>query len=384
MSSVASISCSKYEEKLVTEAVRKAMDELGGLERLISKNDRVLIKPNLLSPKAPEQAITTHPLVLKAVIQLVQETGATPVVGESSGGFLAEKSLTAAAFEKTGMKSVCEELDVEFINFDRVETKLVSNVGNTISDFNLPIPLLEADFIISLPKLKTHSLTLFTGAIKNMYGVIPGLKKMEYHREFPNPNRFAEVIVDIFATVKPDLAIMDGVIGLAGDGPGSAGVPCAVGTILASTDLVALDTVAAKYLGYDDNQVQISNIAAKRGLGRANLNRIEITGNFVQLEYKQYDLPSNAFLSHLPNFILKPFLQLMMSKPIIDQQECTKCRTCLKSCPQLVIEEIDDGDTVHLEIDEANCIKCLCCQEVCPYNAIDLKENFLVKFLRYL
>jgi len=177
---------------------------------------------------------------------------------------------------------------------------------------------------------------------------------------------------------------MDGVIGLAGDGPGSSGVPCAVGTILASTDLVALDTVAANYLGYGDDQIQISNLAAERGLGESDLSKIKIIGDFKQAEYRAYDLPSNAVLSHLPGFMLKPFLGLMMSKPAINQQKCTQCRTCLKSCPQLVIEEIERGDDFHLEINDDDCIKCLCCQEVCPYDALDLKENFLLKVLRKL
>ncbi|KXS42639.1 MULTISPECIES: DUF362 domain-containing protein [unclassified Candidatus Frackibacter] len=384
MSTVASISCSKYEEELVIKAVKRAVSELGGLSQWIDEGDRVLIKPNLLSPKAPEQAVTTHPLVLKATIQLVKEVGAIPIVGESSGGFLAEESLTAKAFDKTGTQTVCEEMNVEMINFDRVETEVVANSGSTVAEFNLPLPVLDADFIISLPKMKTHSLTLFTGAVKNLYGVIPGLKKMEYHRQFPNPNNFAEVIVDIFATVGADLAIMDGIIGLAGDGPGSSGVPCAVGTILASDDLVALDTVAANYLGYKDKQVQILNLAAKRGLGKASLRMIEIKGDFEQPDYRRYDLPSNAFLSHLPNFLLKPFLELMMSKPIINQKNCTHCRTCLKSCPQLVIEEIDQGEDYHLEIDQEGCIKCLCCQEVCPYDAVDLKEHLLIKLIRQL
>lgn len=383
MSSVVSVSCGKYEEELVDRAVKKAVEELGGLTQFLSGKEQVLIKPNLLSPIAPEQAVTTHPLVLKSVIKLVQKTGATPIVGESSGGFLADKSLTAKAFIETGTEKVCKELGVEMINFDRVETKKVSNVGDTVEDFTLPVPLLEADFVISLPKLKTHGLTLFTGAVKNLYGVIPGMQKMEYHQQFPNPQRFAEVIVDVFATVGADLAIMDGIIGLAGDGPGSSGVPCAVGTVLASVDLVALDTVAANYLGYNDDQIQILNSAAKRNLGKANLNQIKMLGDFDQPEYRNYDLPSNIVLSHLPNFLLKPFSQLMMTKPVINQSDCKQCRTCLESCPQLVIEELQKESGSYFQINEEGCIKCLCCQEVCSYDAIELKENLLVKILRY-
>lgn len=383
MVSVASISCDRYQEEVVQEAVRKAVAELGGLDSFISSEDRVLIKPNLLSPKPPEEAITTHPLVLKAVIELVQSTGAKPVVGESSGGFLVEESLTAKAFKETGTEEVCKQLGVEMINFDRVEAREIINSGSTVDSFRLPLAVLEADFIISLPKLKTHGLTLFTGAVKNLYGVIPGLKKIEYHRRFPNANRFMEVIVDLFELVAADFAVMDGVVGLAGDGPGSSGIPCNVGSILAGADPVALDTVAASYLGYSDSQIRYLNLAAQRGLGRGDLDQIGIKGDFSQREYKKYDLPSNAFLSHLPNFILRPLSQGLMSKPAIDQQSCTQCRTCLDSCPQQVIIEQQDRNNTYLEIDESECSKCLCCQEVCPFDAIELKENFLFKFLRY-
>ncbi|MBM7623023.1 DUF362 domain-containing protein [Sporohalobacter salinus] len=384
MSLVASNSCDRYEEDVVKEAVRKSVDELGGLDKFVSKDDQVLIKPNLLSPKAPKEAITTHPLVLKAVIELVQQLGAIPVVGESSGGFLVEESLTAQAFDKTGTRDVCQQLDVEMINFDRVATRKVVNPGSTVENFKLPLPVLEADFIISLPKLKTHGLTLFTGAVKNLYGVIPGMKKMEYHRRFPNPNQFMEVIVDILELVGADLAIMDGIIGLAGDGPGSSGIPCEVGSILASNDLVALDIVAASYLGYSDSQIKYLNLAAQRELGIAELNKIRTKGDFSQPEYKKYDLPSNVLLSYLPNFLLRLLSQVLMSKPVIDQQSCTQCKSCLDSCPQQAIVEQKNGEDNHLEIDESKCIKCLCCQEICPFDAIRLKENLLFKFLRYL
>ncbi|MCK8824165.1 DUF362 domain-containing protein [Fuchsiella alkaliacetigena] len=384
MSTVAAIDCPRYEADLVKEAVREAIAQLGGWKSWLEPGDVVLVKPNLLSPKAPEQAITTHPLVLKAVLELLQELEVTPLVGESSGGFMAEKSLTEEAFIKTGVKEVCEELSVKLINFDRVKTQNFTNQGETVASFKLPELITEVDFIISLPKLKTHSFTLFTGAVKNLYGLIPGLKKMEYHRIFPNPDRFGELIVDLLATVKPDLAIMDGIIGLAGDGPGSSGIPCKVGTIMASRDLVALDTVAANYLGYDDQQIYILNSAAQRGLGKGRLKEIELCGDFKPADYQQYDLPSNAWLAFLPNFLLRPLSHFLASKPQIEQKKCVNCRVCLESCPQLIIKEVAQGADSYLEIDVEDCIKCLCCQEVCPNDAISLQESLVIKLLRKL
>ncbi|WP_408955652.1 DUF362 domain-containing protein [Natroniella sp. ANB-PHB2] len=364
--------CQEYELKSVLKKVREALTKLQ-VEQLVVRGDKVLLKPNLLSPHQPEAGITTHPVVVEAVIRYFQQLGAEVKVGESSGGMMVNQSLTEQAFEKTGVLAVCQKLDVEVVNFDRVSTRVLSSDKY---EFPLPEVLLEADLVVSLPKLKTHSLTLFTGAVKNLYGCIPGMKKVEYHRSCPHPVDFSELVVDIFELVKPDLAIMDGIVGLEGNGPGSTGDACQMGVILASQDLVALDTVAASYLGYTQNQVPITRIAAERGLGSNRLEQIEIIGGY-QPSQQEYRLPSNALLSLLPNWLLQPLFGSLLSQPIINQQECIECQLCVQSCPQEVIIERQG-----LEIEEEGCIKCLCCQELCPQEAITVKEHSLVRLIR--
>ncbi|WP_027338950.1 DUF362 domain-containing protein [Halonatronum saccharophilum] len=373
---VAAVTCNGYEEELLDQKVRESLDYLGGIESFVKKGDKVLIKPNLLSPHSPEHSITTHPLILKAVIKLIKEAGGIVKVGESSGGMMVDKSLTQASFKATGVEEVCDEMGVEMVNFDRED---IQNLRGEFSKESFPFPkvLLDSDLIITLPKLKTHSLTLFTGAIKNLYGCIPGMKKAEYHKLYPHPEDFAGIIVDIYSLLKPGLAIMDGVMGLEGNGPGATGTPCEVGVILASQNSVALDGVAASFLGYKYGDIPITRLAYQRGLGPTSFDQIEVLGDFEGGDEK-YNLPSNAILSLIPRWILSPLFNSLMSQPVIVQKDCIKCGFCVQSCPQDVIVEKDNG----LVIEEKGCIKCLCCQELCPKEAVVVKEHPLVRILR--
>ena len=369
--------CSDYDYKEVKETIRKSLSSFGGLESFIGENDTVLIKPNLLSPVKPESGIITHPTVVRSVIELVKETNAEVIVGESSGGMNEARSLTEKSFEVSGLKDVCRENEVKFVNFDRVKSRMVENSGNTEDEFPLPEPLLDADFIISVPKLKTHSLTMFTGSIKNCYGCIPGMKKAEYHKLYPDPNDFAEVIVDIFNLINPDLAIMDGVEALEGNGPGEKGEKFQLGTIITSTDLVALDIIASSFLGFDENSVPINNIASDKNLGTNNIDDIEMKGDFIPPKNKR-KLPDNNFLNFLPNWITKRIGEKLLTKPKINKKDCIYCGRCLNSCPQEAISETKNG----MEINEEECIKCLCCQEVCPEGAVGIDQFFIFKMIR--
>lgn len=374
---VCSVACSSYDYELVKNKLKEVFNSIGGAE-LINPGDVVLLKPNLLSPHQPEKAITTHPVIVEVLIELLKEKDAIIKLGESSGIMLSGSSLTDDAFVATGMKEVCDKHQVELINFDKTKVKETDKGELTGERFFLPQPLLEADFIISLPKLKTHNLTLFTGAIKNLYGCIPGFRKAEYHKLYPNPVDFAELVVDLYQAIKPDLAIMDGVVGLEGDGPGSSGNSCKIGTVLGSRDLVALDAVAASYLGYKSNDIPITKIAKQKGYGQAELAEIEVVGDYTT-DDREYDLPSNVLMRILPSFLLRPLAARLMLAPEINQDKCIKCRRCLENCPKEVIVEKND----QLEIKQDECIKCLCCQELCPEDAVFVEETVLVKIINY-
>ncbi len=374
---VSSVACSNYNYQSVKASLNKVFKAIK-VSEMINKDDLILLKPNLLSPHQPEKAITTHPVILAALIELLQEEGARIKVGESSGIMLSGSSLTNEAFVATGIKEVCDKYKVELINFDKTSVKETDAGELTGERFFLPELLFEADLIISVPKLKTHNLTLFTGAIKNLYGCIPGFRKAEYHKLYPNPVDFAELIVDLYQAIAPDLAIMDGIVGLEGDGPGSSGNSCKIGALLGSRDLVALDAVAASYLGYKSDDVPTTKLAQKAGYGQAKSENIEVVGDYTPVD-REYDLPSNFLMSILPSFLLRPLAGRLMLAPEINQNKCIRCNRCLENCPKDVIVEKSD----YLEIEQDECIKCLCCQELCPEDAVFVKETVLVRLINY-
>jgi len=368
MPQVSILRCREYEKHLLKTTIREALDLIGGINRFMRKGYRVLLKINLLSPKPPQAAVTTHPVFVEALVELFKEAGAGQVmVGDSSGGAIAGRAVTGKAFKVSGVQEAAERAGAKVLNFDKtgVEGIEIRN-GETIY---LAKPVVDADLVVSVPKLKTHSATLFTGAVKNMYGCIPGLRKAEYHRRYPKPHRFARVIADIYSISRVGLAIMDGVTGMEGNGPGS-GTPRDVGLVLASDDGVALDSVTCRIIGY--NPLKISHLAEchRRGLGVVDLDKIQIKGLKIEdVEIGDYKLPSNAFLSYLPDFIGSSILNALKAVPVADSSKCTGCGVCCENCPPRVIRMQEALPVINYD----ECIECLCCHELCPQNAVDLR-----------
>ncbi len=377
---MSSVSCSSYDFDDVKDSVHESISLIGGLDHFAVSGDTVLLKPNLLSPKPSESAIVTHPMIVKALIELLQERGVEVVVGESSGGGDGKGAVsrTSRAFQVCGLEEVCEDTGAELVNFDRSDYEIIDSPGVTDESFPIPEQVLEADLVISLPKLKTHTLTMFTGAIKNLYGCIPGMKKTELHGSQPNPESFADMMVDILEIVKPGLSIMDGIECMHGNGPGEGGKKYNLGTVMASSDPVALDKVAESYLGFDNDDVAISTKAGDRGLGERDLENIEIVGDFVGPE-EDLKRPKTGFISFLPDWFLKPIYSSLQAKPKIIPGECIGCGKCANSCPRDTIYQ--EGET--FEIDHSDCIKCFCCQEICPEGAIEIEEKTLLRIANW-
>lgn len=375
---VSSVSCPDYNSEKVKNKVQKALSPLGGLDNFVDSGDTVLLKPNLLSPKPPKSGIITHPSIVKSLIELLQDKDIEVLVGESSGGASDDEvgTITTRAFQVSGLKEICQDAGVKLVNFDNTEYETVDNPGETVENFPLPKTVLESDLVIDLPKLKTHTLTMFTGAIKNLYGCVPGIKKREFHSLYPNPDSFSEVVVDILGIIKPQLSIMDGVECLHGNGPGEMGQKYNLGTIMASSDPVALDRVAEYYLGFAEGKVPVSRIAGERGIGESSLDNIEVIGDFKKPD-KKLKTPNTGFLSFLPNRILKPISSALDAKPKINAGKCELCGRCYNSCPQETIYK--DEEKFRIEHDE--CIKCLCCQEMCPEGAVEIEEHPIVRMI---
>jgi uncharacterized protein (DUF362 family)/Pyruvate/2-oxoacid:ferredoxin oxidoreductase delta subunit len=362
--------CDDYLIDNVRSAVKRSLENLGGLRNLVKPGDRVLIKPNLLSAKDPSRAITTHPSVVQAVAEEVKALKANPYIGDSPGG--ADRGVKRV-WDNTQMSSASHNSGAPLVSFE--EKGVDKRISQTGRAYYIARPALEADVIISLGKLKTHTLTLMTCGIKNMFGVIPGFRKGEYHKEYPKPDKFAEVIVDIYSLMKPQLTLVDAVVGMEGDGP-SSGDPNYLGFLLASQDEVAMDTVAAKILGFKHGEIDSTRIAAKRGLGVNDLSQIEIAGESIdRVKPASFRLPSNRFLKLIPKFLVDLIAPLVWVRPNIYNGNCTNCNICVENCP---LKTISPGKKRPV-FDYSNCVNCMCCHELCPQKAIYLEKSWLAK-----
>ena len=364
-SEVALARCSSYDREEVFRAVKKAVSLLGGIKRFVKPGAAALIKPNMLSAKPPEDAITTHPEIVRAAIKLVREAGGIPRVGDSHGG---SHYKMKEVYARTGIGKVCDEENAE---------KLVFEKFKEINGIPVALDALEADAIISLPKFKTHSLTTLTAGIKNMFGAVPGLYKTRCHMEAPNPAAFAKLLAEVYGRARPRLTILDGITAMEGEGPGSAGTPVPMELVAASADAVSLDAVLCGIIGISPLSVPLIREAKAKNLGEAE--DIKILGEKQESFYREgFKLPGATLLHKLPNALLRPVSLLLKTFPDADPAACVRCGACVESCPAGAVTEGKNG----LRFDRKKCILCLCCMEFCPHNAVYIRKNLLFRILR--
>ena len=369
---VAIARCATYEPGDVSRAVGEVLEHLGGMSRFISPGEKVLLKPNLLAAKDPERAITTHPAVIEAVIGAVREAGGEPSMGDSPGGALRG---IERVWKNTGLKDLSERTGTPLVNFEASGSR---KVAGELRSYMIARPVLDADAIIGLPKMKTHMLTLYTGCIKNMFGVIPGFGKGRLHNLAPRPVPFSKHLVDVYSLVKPRLHIMDAVVAMEGDGP-SGGTPRTVGAILGGTDPVAIDTIAAGMMGYKDGKVPTTRFAAQRGLGTTRRKDIEIVGEDpANFDLEGFKRPGTTLLNVIPGPLVKALRPWVWIYPVMSKERGCRgeaCGLCVRSCPVDAIEMTETGPVV----DRKKCIECLCCHEVCPENAVEIMFSWLAR-----
>jgi uncharacterized protein (DUF362 family)/Pyruvate/2-oxoacid:ferredoxin oxidoreductase delta subunit len=312
---------------------------------------------------------------MEAVTRLFQQKGAEVWIGDSSGGVT--MAGTKRALSASGMAEVCERTGARLVNFD--EAGSVRCEGRMLGEFFLAKPLVEADLVVSMAKLKNHGEMIFTGAMKNLYGGIPGFGKPQGHKIGNTPKRFGEAIVDIFAVVKPGLSIIDGVIGMDGDGP-SHGRIRKIGYLLASESAVAVDIAACRLVGYDPSRIANLPAAVERGIF-PSLEAVEILGE-KDAKIPDWKAPSTFSMMYTAlggiRFINDFFWNLQRVRPRISLERCTQCQLCVNSCP---VEAIDSE--TH-QIDKKACISCYCCHELCPADAVSLKKNPILERLANL
>ncbi len=368
---VSIVKANNYDLAELIPAMGKSLEMIGGLNQIVKSGNKVFVKINHLSPPSPaERGIVTHPIFVEAVLTLLKETGAEIIVGDDI------EEGDEDGFKISGFREMCDRLGVKLVNLRGtgfIEKECKCRILKTMYVSKL---VLEADVIINLPKFKTHSLTTFTGGIKNMYGIIPAGLRRRFHGEYLRVEDFCQMLVDIFSIAKPQLTIMDGIIAMEGEGPGSGHLR-KLGLILASKDAVALDAVSSQITGLKPDEVLTTRYATERGLGVSELKKIDIIGEDINsVSVSDFKLPANfsrLAVNRAPYGLVKFVIGQISPRPRVIKKNCTACNECVKVCPAGAATMV--GKIAN--INDKLCIRCMCCHEVCRFNAIIPHRPFM-------
>lgn len=372
MTIVSFVRCETYESPILNSAVKRAVEPLGGMAQFVSPGDRVLLKPNLLSARDPQRRVTTDPAVVRAVARLVMDVGGRPVIGDSPG-----LGAFGRVAKRCGMAAVSEELGIELTPLTR-PMRVSTPAGSRFRQLEIAAQALEADVVINLPKLKTHSMMLLTLGVKNLFGTIVAHRKAEWHMMAGvNRDTFASLLLDLYLTVKPALTVLDGVWGMEGHGP-SNGRPVRLNLVAAAADAVALDVSICRFLGVPLQSFPLYRVAKERGVGETDPARVRLAGDPVRaFSFPPFETPTLDSVGMLPAQFDGFTKRFLASKPVHHGPSCLGCGACSDICPAHAIDL--KGKKVVFDYD--TCIRCYCCQEVCPQDAIHFKTGWLVKLM---
>lgn len=377
--------CDSYDVDEIYAVMKRQAVSIGlDGSRISGKN--VVIKPNLVTSKAPDTAATTHPAFLEAAVRLIREySPASVLLAESPGGPYTELALNAV-YKGCEIDKTAERISLE-LNRDVSYSEEHCKDSKLCHAFNIIEPLRRADVIINLCKLKSHSLTKMTCATKNFFGSVPGVLKFELHARYPLVDDFSEMIVDLAECVMRDKYVVcfcDAIVAMEGNGP-NFGIPRKLGCMLASTSPYVLDIVAASIIGYATEDLPIQKKAAERGLCPASSDPINVIGEkieaFAVTDFLPPDSKNGGFLGGLSTFMGGRLAKFLEPRPLINRDKCVGCGRCERSCPKKTIVMVERGGKKTAKINKKNCIKCYCCQELCPFDAVKTHSNFLIKLV---
>ena len=360
----------------VCSSIERCMDLIGGIAPLKQRGQTLLLKPNMLAGADPSRAVTTHPVFFEAAIIYFINHGFKLIAGDSPA-----VESTSGAGRKTGLHMIAKRHGVRWSDFSGAE-ELANPDGKLVRRFKIARAFREADAVVTLPKLKTHSQMYYTGALKNSFGFIPGLEKSRFHMRFPERERFARMIVDLNHLIKPALSLMDAITAMEGPGPRN-GFPINLNVVLASYDPLALDTAACRIVGYDPLSIPILRHAFEDGIWISSPDDIEPAGDplesfripFRTIEIvKRISFIEKGFFTFLAPIAKRAFVP----RPVISKNKCILCKRCVQICraEALSIKDNGDGKKQSITVDYDRCIRCYCCHEVCPADAIDLRKGW--------
>jgi uncharacterized protein (DUF362 family)/ferredoxin len=377
-STVALVRCETYDPDTVQAALSRGIELLGGLDRFVRPGEQILLKPNILAGDDPDRAVTTHPSVLEGCARLLREAGAQVRFGDSPG---LENPVSAA--ERSGLLEAGLRGGAEFAEFS-ASISIDSPKANLVSSFPVARAVYECDGIINLPKMKTHQLTRITGAVKNLFGTIPGKRKALYHLQFQDVMDFSSLLVELNLRLRPRLHVMDGIVAMEGNGPRS-GDPRPMRVLILSDDPVAVDATFCRLVAMDPAFVPTTLIGAQQGLGRFQDDEIDYVGDpleafrspgFQVIRKPVYNNASYAYYGVIKNAALP--------RPVIDATKCVRCGRCVDACPVpgKAIRFQDGRREAPPVYDYDACIRCYCCHEACPQRAIGKRIPLLGRILR--
>ncbi len=366
-----------YEQEKVRETLFPLLDAMlsdNKIEPESLSGKKVVIKPNLLTRREAKVGITTHPSFVRAAAEFFVGLGAAVVVADSPGGTYSQGVLNAL-YKTTGIYEACEQSGATAntdTSYSEVREPEISRLG-----FSIINPLIEADLIVNLCRLKTHALCEMSTAVKNMFGSIPGLQKAEQHARFPKRLDFADMLCDLCMINAPQINITDGVCGMEGNGP-AGGTLRDVGVVIASANPFASDLVSAYIIGYEPDEVGTVQCSVKRGFCPGDISGLEIVGDSpdkYKCTFRRPDSSAGGLLKQLPTIFGGRLQKFLEPRPVVNTKKCIGCGACASVCPESTISVKDK----KAHINPKNCIKCYCCQEFCPVKAVEIKQKFFFK-----
>ncbi|QVK21009.1 DUF362 domain-containing protein [Mycoplasmatota bacterium] len=372
MNTVVIKKCDRYDVGLIKSQINLSLQELGGLDLYIKPKSKVLLKTNLMTVKKPIQAATTHPTFVEALIEIFKEHECEVIIADSPGGPYIS-SMMKRVYKATKMEEISDKHGIE-LNRDYGSYEVFDNKSSLYKKMKICNFVKNADHIISVSKLKTHAFITFTGAVKNMFGVVPGLAKADLHMQYPELLDFGNMLVDVCTHISPTLSFMDGIIAMEGEGPGS-GNPRQMNTILTSTSPYHLDVVASKMINIDPKTIPTVYNSIERGIVKSDFSDIDLIGNMDEfIEHDFVQAQSNKFKDGHKWSIWRYFKRF----PKIITKSCVGCKDCANVCPANTIDIVNKKAVINYE----NCISCFCCHEFCPVKAITVKRKLFRKNLK--
>jgi uncharacterized protein (DUF362 family)/ferredoxin len=303
------------------------------------------------------------------MLKLLKEIDSQIFVGDGPSVWGRYVENVDEVYECSGIRKVCDEEGVELVKFERRRWR---------GRFPMTTWLDNCDYVVNMPKFKTHDLTLLTGAIKNLFGLISGTYKTELHKNYFEKENFAKVLVDIYSEVRPALSIVDGIVAMEGDGPATGGKLRQLNLLLASADCVALDSVMALIMGVEPSDILTNKEAAKRKLGIADVDSISVLGEKLEEAIgKPFILPTTSIKKNLPRPIVNIAKKLIKYYPCVERDNCIGCAACVQACPNQIISM----EKKRIVFNYSRCIACFCCQEACPASAIKVKKSVFAKLI---